>query len=140
MEGGHWHVVRALMGAHESDMLGPYFLPAVAQQGRVKDLGEMVKLLKEIGCHKEDYVASQISSAMVSAALAGHLDMLLALEGVREELAAGTLLGAGLGAGEDEGGGVGTEEDEEDDYVDEAEEEGSTKGSGGGGGGAKTEL
>jgi hypothetical protein len=138
MEGGHWHVVRALMGAHQSDMLGPYFLPAVAQQGRLADLDQLVALLRELGCSSDEYVASQISSAMVSAALGGHLDMLLALERLRAEHAEGKLLGAGPGGG----GG-----EEEDDYADEAEAPragGGGKGSGGnkggGGGGDKSEL
>jgi len=83
MEGGHWDVLNAILNAHQSDMLGPYFLPAIAQQGRVSDLAKMVEAIEAIGCSDADYLGRQISSAMVSAALSGQEEMLVALESVR---------------------------------------------------------
>ncbi|KAI8465883.1 MAG: hypothetical protein J3K34DRAFT_76201 [Monoraphidium minutum] len=101
LEGGHWDLMGSLMAAHDTDKLGPYFLPAIAQQGKLGDLGKLMELIDDIGCSDAEYVFSQISSAMVSAALTGNAEMLLALEAVRGERAA-ALEAAGGGEG---GGG-----------------------------------
>jgi hypothetical protein len=101
MEGGHWDLVRTLLINHQSDMLGPYFLPAIAQQGKIDDLAKMVEIIQEVGCSDPEYLSRQVSSAIVSAALGGSPDMLVALEGVRERL--GVLPKAEAPAGADGG-------------------------------------
>lgn len=102
MDAGHWPVLEALLGAHQSDKLGPYFLPAIAQQGRIGDLKRMMAVIEEVGSEAE-YLLAQISSAMVSAALSGHEEMLLALEATRRDIAARVGAGGG-GGGKGEGG------------------------------------
>ena len=114
MEGGHWGVMRALMSAHDTDKLGPYFLPAVSQQGKLGDLEKLIELIEDVGCSDPEYVLSQLSSAMVSAALTGNADMLLALQKVRDEHAAAAAARAGAGAGGKAGAGEGAEEGEGD--------------------------
>jgi hypothetical protein len=99
MEGGHWKVMETLMRAHETDKLGAYFLPGVAQQGKLGDLEKLMALIDEIGCEDEDYVIAQISSAMISAALTGNDDMLLALSERRESQAARKKGGESSGGG-----------------------------------------
>ena len=101
MEGGHWRVADALLSGHDSDRLGPYFLPAIAQQGRLEDLKQMMALIEKVGCSEPDYLVAQLNSAIVSAALSGHEEMLLALQEVRADVAQ-RLEG---GDGDDEGGG-----------------------------------
>ncbi|GBF88260.1 hypothetical protein Rsub_00972 [Raphidocelis subcapitata] len=84
LERGSWDVLRALLSAHSSDMVGAYFLPAIAQQGRTADFDKMVELIDQIGCSDPKYLKSQISSAQVSAALTGQVEMLVAFEKLRE--------------------------------------------------------
>jgi hypothetical protein len=113
LERGSWDVLRALLSAHSSDQVGPYFFPAIAQQGKMGDLEEMAALIDQVGVSNPSYLMAQISSAQVSAALTGQVDMLIAFERMR-----GAPPGAGGGRDGEKGG----------------------KGKGGGGGGDRSEL
>jgi hypothetical protein len=101
MEGGHWGVVRTILTGHDSPNVGPYFFPAIAQRGRSEDLTRMLALVDEIGAGGSPYVGMQLTSAALTAALNGDVEMLLLLE--REREARRRADGEG-GEGEDGGG------------------------------------
>ncbi|KAF6260709.1 hypothetical protein COO60DRAFT_1637360 [Scenedesmus sp. NREL 46B-D3] len=88
MEEGNWELVAWMINHHESAELGPYFLPAIAQEGKVDDLEKMIGVLKEAGYHKTQYFKEQIHSAKITAALGGQVELLLKLEEHAEPLTA----------------------------------------------------
>jgi len=80
MQGGHWTIVEWLMSAHQSPALGPYFLPAIAQQNKLEDMNTMMGLISKHGMGNMQYLMEQIYSSSITAALQGQLEMLHLLQ------------------------------------------------------------
>ncbi|WIA13025.1 hypothetical protein OEZ85_006634 [Tetradesmus obliquus] len=80
MEEGNWELVAWMIAHHASAELGPYFLPAIAQEGKVDDLAKMLDVLKKAGYDKTQYFKDQVHSAKITAALGGNVELLLKLE------------------------------------------------------------
>ena len=60
MQGGHWTLVEWLMSAHQSPALGPYFLPAIAQQNKLEDMNIMMGLISKHGMGNMQYLMEQV--------------------------------------------------------------------------------
>eukprot|EP00775_Hariotina_reticulata_P011296 gene11296-11446_t len=112
MENHHWDLVEHMLKEHKSVELGPYFLPAIAQEGKMDDLEKMLNMLAKLGYDKTPYFKDQVHSSKITAALHGHVDMMLQLDQhtaplTEDELAAAEELMAALnpnqGGGDDDG-------------------------------------
>jgi hypothetical protein len=156
MEKGNWGLVRFMLAHHQSEALGPYFLPIIAQvrlsgarlrvpfglvlccrsdawhgllvlcwlcgrppadvaaratratraqEGKMEDMRRMLGLLAELGYDKSTYFRQQVHSALISAALAGQLDLMLLLQRTAEPLMAAAAAAAAEQAEQAEAGG-----------------------------------
>lgn len=61
LEGGHWNLVEWLVQNHEADAIGPYFLNAIASQGKHEDMKRMLQLIEK-HCKDQGYVNDQVQA------------------------------------------------------------------------------
>lgn len=95
----------------------PAFRPRL-QEGKLDDMRAMLGLLEGLGLNTGTYFRQQVHSALISAALAGQLDLMLLLQRTSQPLMAAALqekagaagAAAAAGQGSDGSGGHDTSE------------------------------